>query len=244
MSALHRMVVMAVLVLAATAAQGQMEYTARLRCPLDQQDFTYVLDFEGSGTSVGMRLDLKPLGHIPSPWRLAQCPSCGFVLYKKEFNDSECVQLREIMQTTAYHDARKLASTYYCLAQIYRSLGRKDFEIAWTLIQASWQVESDSARYTACVVQALTFLARVVEKEVTPKTFQQEMSIPSDGVIAAYLCVELHRISGRFDRARAYLDKLRPVKGEDVAGFNKMVQCQRKLVANRDRSRKTITSCR
>ena len=55
----------------------------KMTCPLDQTEFEAWQNF--SGTSFGMRLDLKETGPIAQPWALAQCPTCSLPLYQKEF---------------------------------------------------------------------------------------------------------------------------------------------------------------
>jgi len=56
-------------------------------CPIDNQQFKTHANY--SGTSFGMRLDMKPLGPIPAPWLLPTCPKCGFPLFKEEFSNED-----------------------------------------------------------------------------------------------------------------------------------------------------------
>lgn len=218
------------------------EFTANLTCPLDNKQFTYVLD--ASGTTFTRRLDMKPMGPTAAPWRIGQCPSCGFVLYKKEFTDAEKVRLREIVETVDYHTARKLGSTYYCLSHIYRKLGEPAYEIAWVLLQASWQVESDKGRYTTCLQEALVLLDSVVRNDLTTESFADSVAAPTDPHVAAYLCIELNRLMGDFAKAEQYLALMRPLTGPKAEGFNKLVECQRVFVAARDSKHHTVEACK
>jgi len=120
---------------------------------------------------------MKPMGATAAPWRIAQCPSCGFVHYKKEFADSEKVRLREI---------------------------------AWVLLQASWQVESDKGRYTTCLQEAVHLLDSVVVTDLTTDSFADTVAAPTDAHVAAYLCIELNRLMGDFSKAEQYLALMRP----------------------------------
>ena len=56
-------------------------------CPLCATAFEAELDL--SGTQFSQRLDLKPIGPIAAPWRLAVCPQCHFVLYTDELSGEE-----------------------------------------------------------------------------------------------------------------------------------------------------------
>lgn len=230
------------LMLGGLPVSAHTEYTANLVCPLDHKQFTYTLD--GSGTSFTRRLDMKPMGPTPAPWRIGQCPSCGFVLYKKEYTDSEKVVLLEIVNTVEYRKARKLGSTYYCLAHIYRKLKMPAYDVAWVLLQASWQVESDAGRYATCLTEAITLLDSVVSRDLTKESFADTTAAPTDAQVAAYLCIELNRLLGKFERAEHYLAMMRPIGGPKASGFNRMVECQRALVAERDKRHRTVDECK
>lgn len=187
---------------------------------------------------------MKPMGPTAAPWRIAQCPSCGFVLYKKEFSDSEKVHLREIVESVDYRTARKLGSTYYCLAHIYRKLNHPAYEIAWVLLQASWQVESDKGRYTTCLQESVHLLDSVVLTDLTTDSFADTVAAPTDAHVATYLCIELNRLMGNFSKAEQYLALMRPLRGEKAEGFNKLVECQRTLIAARNAEHQTVDECK
>jgi len=223
-------------------AEAHTEYTTRLVCPLDSLTFDYVLD--GSGTTFGRRLDFKQMGPTMSPWRIGQCPKCGFVLFKREFRRTELDTLRTIVKSASYRKALKNKSTYYCYAEILRQQGAKDYEVSMVLLQASWQVDRDSIVYPLIANDCLTMLGKVIDVQLVPESFTVEHHEPSQAHMALYLSIELNRVLGRFSIAEKLLARMRPLLGEKVEYFNQLVECQRNLVADGDKQRRNMDDCR
>jgi hypothetical protein len=91
-------------------------------CPLCGQKFQARL--AASGTQFGQRLDLRPIGPIASPWPLAVCPKCGFVLYKDDnkYAGEELKALRKVVASDEYKKLGASAPTYARLAKLHEGL--------------------------------------------------------------------------------------------------------------------------
>lgn len=63
---------LALLGLVLSIALGSTVGEVSTTCPLDGTTFTWTAAM--SGTTVGQRLDLRPIGSILSPWPVAVCP--------------------------------------------------------------------------------------------------------------------------------------------------------------------------
>ena len=66
--------------------------TKKYVCPIDGTEFEALIAY--SGTSYGAQLDFKRTGPIYSPWPIAQCPECGFVIYDDKAPAKEIDQLK------------------------------------------------------------------------------------------------------------------------------------------------------
>jgi uncharacterized protein (DUF2225 family) len=112
-------------------------------CPVCGTDFR---DFvAASGTQFGMRSDFMPIGHIAAPPPLAVCPTCHFVLFKgvaSDYAPEDIEKLKELVASDAYSKLPIEAPSYQRLALIRERLKNPLGEIAFTWLQASWQVAS------------------------------------------------------------------------------------------------------
>lgn len=208
-----------ILLLAVPAGAAQI-VEREMKCPLCGADFYAQLDVPDSDYE--MRLDLKPLGVMPGPWRLPECPKCGFVIYSSRLSKEELAKSLRIAASPEYlkHATR---STYYKTGVLYGLLGKPDFLLANTFLKASWQEEGSPAllkedlelslkHFTACAAAC--------------KGVEQENS--------KLLIGELLRRLGRFSEARAHYAALKGEKAFQDNFFADIADFQIKLCDKQD----------
>jgi tetratricopeptide (TPR) repeat protein len=201
-------------------------------CPLCQTAFKATL--AGSGTMFNRRLDLRPVGAIASPWPVAVCPKCGFVLYKdkrEEYPDAELKELRNFVNSDEYRKLSPKAPSYQRLARLYEALKRPPFEVAYTYLEASWQAEGQEELNRALLEKSREwfekYLASSQENEERWKT-------------AEFLRGELLRRLGQFAEAEKQFDRLRGRKEFAEEPFPQLLSQERSLIQARDASPKEI----
>jgi hypothetical protein len=211
------------LILLSAAPAGAAKLVEReMKCPLCAHDFYAQLDVPDPDYE--MRLDLKPLGAIPGPWRLPECPKCGFVIYTANMDKKELARARA---AAASEDYRKTAgrSSYYKTGVLYGLMGRPDFLLANTFLKASWQEEKTPALLKEDLELSLKhFSACAAACSAEEKENSQ------------LLTGELLRRLGRFSEARAHLTVLRSEKGFQNNFFADIVDFQLKLCDRQDSS--------
>ena len=126
----------------------------------------------GSGTSFGQRTDMKRLGPIASPWTIPQCPGNKFIIYKENFTPEELKKYTNIIESSEYKNIPENAPTYYYLARFFEMSG--DFSngmIAYTYLQASWQVEKAGDFRTSILQNSLKYYEKALEdaKDQSPE---------------------------------------------------------------------------
>jgi hypothetical protein len=196
-------------------------------CPLCQTKFTAILAM--SGTRFNVRLDLRPVGPIASPWPLAVCTKCGFVLYKQDgkYSDEEIKALRVIVDSDAYKKLPRENSSYQRVAKLYEGLGKPPSQVATAYLEASWQVEDDEARNRPLLGESLKWFEKYLGSG--PKKDENWKA-------AEFLRGELQRRLGRFDDAKAQFARLKVTeefKGEPFPG---LIAQEEALIAAKDRS--------
>lgn len=215
-------VILSLILLSAVPAFAAKLVEREMKCPLCGHDFYAQLDVPDPDYE--MRLDLKPLGAIPGPWRLPECPKCGFVIYTARLEKKELALARAAAGSDAYRRAEG-RSSYYKAGVLYGLMGRPDFLLANTFLKASWQEEKTPAllkedlelslkHFSACAAAC-----RAEEKENSQ-----------------LMMGELLRRLGRFGEARAHLTVLRSEKGFQKNFFADIVDFQLKLCDKRDSS--------
>ncbi len=205
--------------LAAPAAAAQI-VEREMKCPLCGRDFYAQLDVPDADYE--MRLDLKPLGAILGPWRLPECPACGFVVYSARLPKAELARALRIAASPDYlkHATR---STYYKTGVLYGLLGKPDYLLANTFLKASWQEEAAPALLKEDLELALKHFSACA---AACKGSEQENS--------KLLIGELLRRLGRFDEAAAHLSALKADKGFQNNFFADVVEFQLGLCARQD----------
>jgi hypothetical protein len=167
-------------------------------CPLDGTKFKAMEDM--SGTSFGKRLDLRQIGPTASPWSLPVCPKDHFVLFQEKFSPAEIADLRTFVNGQDYQAVATTHSSYFLLARIFEHLKKEPGIIAFTYLQASWQVEGDAAQYKEYAQQGLQVYKEVLAAQ---KDHGEEWKT------AELLSGELERRLGRFDDAKTRFTALK-----------------------------------
>lgn len=213
-------------------------------CPLDQVQFITTMDF--SGTSFGMRLDLRPVGPTAAPWRLAVCPKDHFVLFKDEFSADEIAHLKKFVHTPQYQDLAKDASSYFLVGKIFEYLKKDESTLGHIFLKATWQVEGDAAKYRRYAEVSLqhfnTFLAADKPLEKAPvktkpkgKGDDDEKSDPEQERITAELVAgELERRLEKYDEAKTRFTRIAAQPAFKKGVFAKIVEYQLQLIAQKD----------
>ena len=76
-----------------------------VECPVDG---TRVESWEmASGTQFCMRLDLKPVGAIPAPPPIHECPNDGYVWHREDLTEAEVDAVREWIRSESYRQLQK-----------------------------------------------------------------------------------------------------------------------------------------
>ncbi len=213
-------------------AYPQAVIEREMACPVCGELFYTKLDV--SPSQYDMRLDLKPIGDISAPWRLPECPRCGFVVYKAPLSRAEAAACRAIVYSPEYKKALG-RSSYYRAGLLYERLAKPAALTANNFLKASWQEEGDPVRLKEDQELALRYfkaaLAGAPEHD-------------EDWEKAELLDGELLRRLGRFGEASAHFSSLLAMpefKGNflgDIAAY------QLKLCSRQDRSVRTLQDVR
>lgn len=211
----------ALALLPVAAAAGKLverEFT----CPVCAESFYAKLEVDSG--QCDMRLDLKPVGDCPAPWRLPDCPKCGFVIYGIKLPKGEVAAAKRTVASAGYAKARE-RSSYHRLAMLYAGQAWPDFAVANAYLKASWQEESDPAKFKEDLELALKYF---IAAAASPKSMLEEKEN------SRLLTGELLRRLGRFDEALAHLRSLRGTKGFTGNIFGDIVEYQITLSLKKD----------
>jgi tetratricopeptide (TPR) repeat protein len=225
--------ILAILCFAALVAGNLFAHTSgfvKKTCPVCAREFEAEMDM--SGTQFGMRLDLKPLGAIAAPWRLAVCPECHFVLYTDQLSGEERDNLRKYLASAEYVDlVQEKHSSYFLLARILKEMKEDHFAVAYAYLQASWQVEKEPARQLEYLNACLGELKRCVEKKGEDKDVLRT---------AQLLIGEILRRTSKFDRAAEHFEQISALSEFKEQPYRTICDYQLKLIQKRDAAPKEI----
>lgn len=191
-------------------------------CPVCAESFYSKLDVDSG--QCDMRLDLRPVGDCPAPWRLPDCPKCGFVIYGIKLPKTEIAANKRTVATAGYAKARD-RSSYHRLAMLYAAQAWPDFAVANAYLKASWQEESDPAKFKDDLELALKYFSAAA---ASPKSMLEEKEN------SQLLMGELLRRLGRFEEALTHLRTLRGAKGFTGNIFGDIVEYQIVLSLKKD----------
>lgn len=202
----------------------------KMTCPLDGTSFNAVQDF--SGYAAGLRLDMKKMGAISSPWALARCPECGFPIFQNYFGDTDLIRLKKIVAGERFRAEAQPARPWFALGVLKEELKSEPFEIAWTYLNASWEAENerDSQTYARAAQRAIMWFDHAAT------ALQDQPERGRDRQLALYLPVELTRRLGDFAQATRRLQQLPDMKDSVIAWLPAALQMQARLIAAKDNS--------
>ncbi|MFO0950259.1 MAG: DUF2225 domain-containing protein [Isosphaeraceae bacterium] len=202
-------------------------------CPLCETKFKAVLSM--SGTQFGMRLDLRQVGPIASPWLVAVCPKCGFVLFKGEgkfgnegYSQAELKAFRAVVNSPEYKRLDAKTPSYLRLARLYEGAGRPPFDVAFAYLQASWQAEDrkDDRRTDELLESSLAW----IEKHLASGP-----AVDDSTKSAEFLKGELLRRLRRPDEAKRQFDRLKGMKPFAENPFPRLIAEEERLLRIGDR---------
>ena len=199
-------------------------------CPLCKTEFKARIDL--SGSSFGMRLDLKKLGPISSPWRIPVCPKCKFVLYDKDIPKEDLAKCKAIVESQDYKQHGDRAS-YFLLGLLYEGMGREHLTTAHTFLKASWQEEGTEKYLKEALGRSLTHFDEYLKKGPPGKGGPQEDDASAYNT-ARLLKAEILRRLARFEEATKYLTSLMDKKEFQGNFLGDIVRYQIKLCAQKD----------
>ena len=112
-------------------------------CPVGGEKFT--ADVIASMTSWGQRPDGRRYGTTPIV-PLPECPQNGFVFIGEEFTEAEVDKLTPLVLGSEYQALRKTDTLRYRAWWLMDKLGQDSFDMAFTLLAASWETDEDLSR--------------------------------------------------------------------------------------------------
>jgi hypothetical protein len=195
-------VALAWIVLAAASATAGMPYNEPMKCPIGGESFEHTTT--ASYTIFGQRPDGKPYGSWHFPLDLPRCPGNGLIVFDK-FSAADLERLTPLIASAEYRAMLPVETDYFLAAWLMEKLGRDPLDVAWMVVQASWQADGKPAlktRYQSDYVERI----RAVERKDDEFLWLVMQGRAVNGL----------RELGRFDEARTLLASL-PVKSLDVA---------------------------
>jgi len=190
----YRLAAMVWLAAVAAPAMAGTPFAQTAKCPVGGKTFTYTAT--ASYSIWGYRPDGKPYGSWEFPLELPKCPDNGLVLFD-EFNQDEVKRLEALVDSPEYRAMREVETNYFLASWLMKQLGREPINVAWMVVQASWQADGRpdlKARYQALYVD-------------------QIRNLPKSGDVIDWLAMQGRAVNGlrelkRFDEASALLASL------------------------------------
>ena len=173
-------------------------------CPLTGEIFAY--REVNSWYQSGMRLDLKPLGALVAPVPPPVCPGSGFVMYREGFSEADIAFFRNLVTTREFRNIRDNETDYFVAAYEAEQNGEDPLEVAFLMLQATWEAEAEPARYDRYVRFAVTHFADYDRSGDAERLSETWWTVK-------LLIVNFHRRLGEFDAAADLLAEL-PLAGE------------------------------
>ncbi len=199
----------------------------KIVCPIDGQVF-YARQIM-SVTSQGIGLDFKPLGSVPAPQPLPQCPGNGFVMYKASFTSEEIERFKAFVATDTYQGWVAQHTPYYLVAKLKAEAGEKIGAVADALMQATWEV-TEPAQYRTYAQAALAAYEQELAESATT-----DAALAERRLTATVMAGELERRLGLFERAQRRFAAIAHPETLPQP-MRRMVPQQLALIARRDAS--------
>lgn len=218
-----RAAVLAILSLGWAASASAMTMARQdFVCPIDGEEFQ--ADVAMSGTQFGRQLDRKPIGPMPAPWPLPKCPTSGFVMFKREFTADEVAKFKRFVATAEYSQMQAVETDYFLAARLSQFLGEPDEDVAWRLLQATWEARPGGAQYQRYAGEALKAFKRLLARSALDAATRLNGQL---------LAGELERRLERFDEAKIRFVELQKQPGLDAAVVRTIEQ-QLELIDRQD----------
>lgn len=185
---------LASLALPAAPAAAGFPVPQKVECPVGGKSFTHMTT--GSYSIWGYRPDGKPYGSWDFPLELPKCPDNGLVVFD-QFTEEEIDRLKALVAGAEYKALRDSETSYFLAAWLMERLGRPPINVAWVMVQASWQADGRpelKKRYQELYVDRIRALPKPEEG--------------TDWLLMQARAVNGLRELGRFDEARALLASL------------------------------------
>lgn len=168
-------------------------------CPVGKESFKNLS--LGTHSTYGRHLDWKPVSYMNFPAPMPVCPSNGFVITKKEYEDTELEKIRRIIETEDYKTLySQRHASYYLLAEINKGLEIHKDNHWWLLLKSTWEANTcgDQLKYNHYALETIE-AARVLLKSQKS----------SDAIYWALNVIipNLYRRMGDFTSAQAWLDE-------------------------------------
>jgi hypothetical protein len=211
----------ALLALVAPPVMAQGVATQRV-CPIDGKTFTYMA--QEAKPSSRLYLDMKRADSF-YPWPHAKCPGNGFVIYKGDLSSGEIEKLRPFVLSEEYRALSEAHTTHYLEAVLRKRLGEPAYDVAWALVQATWEAASDPDRYRRYAEEALATYDSIPMETLTNIRFRNMKRMMSG---------ELARRLGKFDSARDRFLEMRDNAELSSPGYQRIVEYQLKLIRAKD----------
>lgn len=201
-------------------AQGS---TVDRTCPIDGKRFQY----QTAPASVyrELYLDMKPVDPSISSWPLPKCPDNGFVMYKDKFSESKIRKFRKFVISEPYRSLTNTHGTHYLAAVLMKRVEEPPYDVAWSLVRASWEAANDPARYQQYAEEALAAYEALPEGRLLPRR---------ERVVREMMSGELERRLRRFDAAKKRFSGIRDEAEFTTPVLQRVIQLQLKLVSAKD----------
>jgi hypothetical protein len=171
-------------------------YEETVTCPVGGEKFEHT--YTGSYSTFGSRPDGKPYGSWTFPMPLAVCPKNKLPIYD-EFSKEEVAKLQPLVGSEEFRRIASANTPYFTAAWLMERTGRPANDIAWMILQASWEADRDAAlkrRYQEDYVARITAL---------PKGEKL-----SDWLVFQARAANGMRELGRFADSVALIDRIKP----------------------------------
>jgi hypothetical protein len=213
------------LALSCTWAAGALAQGAPVQvvCPIDGSVFQF--QPPPPATSRETYLDMRPVETAPDTWPHPKCPGNGFVLYKKKFSEDEIAHLRPFVYSDRYRSMVDVHSTRYLESALRRHMGDSLYAVAWSLVQATWEVSSDPARYKQYAEEALAAYDAIPFEALRDNRHR---------VLKEMVSGELARRLGRFESARERFLEVRDKPEFGTPFLQRIITLQLGLIRARD----------
>ena len=227
---MKRLILIGLFIITATNIYADTYYTDSIKCPLCNKIFE--ITKMGSMSTFGKTLDFQKTGAVGDYYKLLikSCPSCHFSGYTSDFKDistnADTIEL--IKNILIQYDTINMTDIAECevTADLYKSLGESNNDIADLYLYASYILRSDSDRIKK----------RKQMQDSTAFYFQKAIEngeyAKSEIATIEYLIAEMYRRMGKFKDAIKYYNKA--INNNEKAEWVEGIAINQKLLATKE----------